>query len=175
MILGIIGYAAARIWPSFEKLLFDIFAVLWGIAVANINISLWLFLPILFLALVPLFQILAARRKCTPTERTWRDYRKGTYFGIAWKWDYEFNGRIVNVTAYCPRCGLQLVYDQYRTGTHQPQTNFICDDCGKIATIEGSNIEAWDKVIRKIERDITTDEWERQIRSGEAERVGPIN
>jgi len=161
-ILAILGYVAIRIWPSFEKWLIDCCSFLVSILTANMAIPVWLFLPVIIFAAIPLFQILISLRKQSPLEPTWRDYRQGEYFDIIWKWDYRLNGEIINVVAFCPKCSLARTIDPHRIGAYASQTDFICDECGKIGDASGDNIEVWNKVIRKIDRDITTDEWKKK-------------
>ena len=163
VILGILGYLATLIWPPFQNWMISVFNFVLCIAVARITISFWLFSVIFLVALIPVIQSIIALRKARTThcipERTWRDFREGIYFGIKWKWEYNSNGTITHLVAYCPKCGLQLTYQDVRVSLYQVKTSLACDDCGGVATIDGDHIEAWKKVMRQIERDIDTEAW----------------
>ena len=167
-ILAAIIFTASRVWPAFSKWIIDLWCVIFSILAAKAFIPVWALIMLFVSATIPVFQIFMALRRNKPPELTWRDFRNNFYFGLCWNWSYGFNGSIIHLSAFCPKCSLALIIDPHRIGSNAIQTDFICDDCGKIGAVAGDNIDVWNKVMRKIERDITTDQWKNKYEDDDA-------
>lgn len=108
--------------------------------------------------------------------RTWRrkpsyvtQYTKGTFFGVAWRWNYK-RTRPVELSAYCPhddtRLRQTLELDPMPPNvlifTHH--ILLVCETCRREypfpqhATIEGVQ----ESVVRQIERKIEKNEWQQK-------------
>lgn len=123
----------------------------------------------------PLSQTLNGLSK--PDFRTYtKDVFEG-FNGTVWRWRYmSSDNSIWNVTAYCPRCDMQLVphYDYSGYEAAGTRTTLVCENCHwRAARIEGELDDIENRVTRLIHRKLRTGKWEstvKQLHQGKEER-----
>lgn len=97
-------------------------------------------------------------------------YRKDSFFGVIWRWDY-YGNMIGDPHPYCPRDETPLVA---RPDEHNWHLEFVCETCQERFEIPGGHVEkAQGMVQRQIERKHRTGEWQdivmspdRKLRTG---------
>jgi len=115
------------------------------------------------LALATLIRIVALawpNKPETSTVPKWKRYRKDSFFGVVWAWDYNANDQPSHIHVLCPECQCQIapVYeDRWPIGTYY---HFDCDACGhKVEPVKGVYEEIENRVIRFVQKKLRTGEW----------------
>ena len=95
-----------------------------------------------------------------PTVPKWKRYKKDSFFGVMWVWDYGTNDQPSNIHSLCPECQCQIApqyEDRWPNGTY---FHFDCDACSyKVEPVEGVYSEIENKVVRFIQKKLRTGEW----------------
>jgi len=134
----------------------------------KVNVSVWLLLVIIFLAIIPLLRVIRFFIKEDECEDHTEDYTQDSIFGVVWRWKMS-NENIYNLMAFCPRCDLELVSHEQRSDGFRPArfhpaqfTQFICENCSiRSDKIPGGYSYSLDRVEREIRRRHRTGEWKR--------------
>jgi len=121
-------------------------------------------LPGWFIALLSVLSLLTLWRfyqssqpKILDEPHPYTRYIKDEIFGATWRWMWD-NGKVTKISGFCPRCDLELVYDDSSTqdplARLEPKTEFTCDRCNHtvVASIRGKKQYALSVVRREIYR-----------------------
>lgn len=94
----------------------------------------------------------------------WREYKKDAFSKLLWRWDYFNNGKIYNLTTYCPHCDYELVPDVLsRREQGRVLLEFMCEDCNMVLTrFDEAKPDYESKITRLIEQKIRAGTWPRE-------------
>ena len=154
----------AALWPPFEVLLAWLWAKassLVGLATGTYELPGWLIIILAWLSLVTVVRFFRGMQ--TPTKPAYTSYVQDSFYGATWRWVWTL-GRVSSLSAYCPRCDAELVYDDSscrQVLERFPRTDFICEHCNHstIASIPGGdNAYSHSAVEREIRRKIRVGE-----------------
>lgn len=133
----------------------------WHASTGKILIPRWLFSILLVLtgaAIGAFFSNLAKRQR----ERSHTSYRKDTFEGLVWRWEYSLIGEISHTWCYCPTCDTLLVYRdtmKYEAEV-RPAIRLICERCDQEkAVLLGHRGDVVARIERLIDRNIRVGDW----------------
>ena len=141
-------------WKAFlwfiNLFLIKVYLPIWGI------ILLMLAIPFLFISFYLLFH----------NNKSFENYRSDTFFEVLWEWDYDF-GEIYKegIKARCPHCKTILKIDENRT--YNIVTITKCTHCGFHKKFTFGSHELRDRVIKEIDRKITTGEYKKIVQQAD--------
>jgi hypothetical protein len=102
----------------------------------NINMPLWFVFvcvfSFLFIRKLLLYIIIKKQPK-------YYNYKEDKFINWRWKWDYDINGRIVQLRAYCPKCNTRMQNIQYSLS----QT-FKCPKCNYTSLSNSQSLSSFD-------------------------------
>jgi len=130
----------------------------------RIGIPVWL---LSLLTIISIFSVLRLVRAFRRTKDHSSEYTEDKLFGVVWRWQYD-SGRIIKLWAFCPRCDMELVYNEKRLDdpiesylhpNFPESTHFECEKCNISSDqIPGRLSSALNRVEREIERRLRTRE-----------------
>jgi hypothetical protein len=101
----------------------------------------------------------------------WRSYRRDSFYGLVWRWDYH-GDRIDDPVPYCRQCDTQVIArEEYEYGSFGRRlvTYCICDHCsGTAEKFDESFRDMQNKVIRQVDRKLRNQEWRTSVASHSA-------
>ncbi|HTU68239.1 MAG TPA: hypothetical protein VMF52_20005 [Steroidobacteraceae bacterium] len=124
-LLGLVNFkaVATSAWAGIVKA--------WEWLGASASIPHWLLVLLslsgLICVLVPLVAFISSTRAETNSMFDRFSYVEDTFHGVRWRWGWGRNGSIDGISAFCPRCDLQIVamvHDGF-----SPTTKFSCREC----------------------------------------------
>jgi len=120
----------------------------------------WVWLIILFFALIGLLEVYHAVRPESGAE--YSEYTEDKMHGAIWRWRWVGNA-VSNLWCYCPNCDATLVYINQSILDYRiaPKADFLCENCNSIITtiISGDKDYALGVIEREIERRVRTGEY----------------
>lgn len=97
-------------------------------------------------------------------------YTEDFLYEAKWRWSWD-GQTISKLKGYCPRCDMELVYDDSSCRNRNPmyreyKTDFSCENCNKVvAKVNGGDLEyALSAVKRELTRRIRTNEYIKEAR-----------
>ena len=113
------------------------------------------YLGLLFLLAIGFVVWTVGRALVARAQPPWLEYRKDTFLGLEWHWDY-IGARLDpgSLHSYCPRCELRLQFYNASVFAAVPHVGVRCADCGYTKDFEGDIDELRDRLARLIERNI---------------------
>lgn len=164
---GIALAGLAELWPSFKSAVvstWDYLVAFMKLAGQSYQIPGWLIGMTSFLALITVVRLAVGMKKEQSTAQPHASYVKDNLFGATWRWSWVA-GEISSLWCFCPRCDMELVYDDSAARDIlrllEPKTDFICERCNHqvVASISGGTKSY---ALSAVRREIT-----RKIRVGE--------
>jgi len=138
--------------------------IVWVLAIVSAYYFIpgWLILITGILALYGVVTIYFALRPQNTLDAGFKKYTEDIIYEAKWRWVWN-NNSIANLLCYCPRCDVQLVYDDSscRSIYEENRTDYICERCNRqvvSSIIGGNNQYAVGAVKREIERRVRTRE-----------------
>lgn len=98
----------------------------------KVLVSRWL---IMVLILVPVCLLVHRVRRLLSGRATVYQYTKDEFFGVTWRWRYEFNMNRFSPKdfgCFCPTCDSDRVVRKYRRSLEETTTEFVCQTCNKV-------------------------------------------
>lgn len=161
--------SVGRLWGE----LIDLFASIWRYLNSTQQVQIWVILIMICLSGMSVgtsFCRAAAflRKRYAP----WRSYTSDLIEDLDWRWTYDGQGQIRDLSAFCPVCNYQL-RPKESTELGFFATRFRCDYCGDdsdIVAFKGeAKMDVLDRITRMIHRSIRTGDYRSVIvpRSGQ--------
>jgi hypothetical protein len=156
---GIAMAALSELWPpakGFMLAIWEYFLAFVGLLTISYSVQGWLLAILSIVALITVFRfIVGFLAKQSPS---YVGYIEDQLFGAKWRWSWVA-GEIANLWCFCPRCDLELVYDDsHDIYSHVgSRTDFKCEHCNHatVATITGGDKRyALSAVRREIHRKV---------------------
>ena len=164
---GIALAGLAELWPPFKSAVvstWDYLVAFMKLAGQSYQIPGWLIGMTSLLALITIVRFVVEIKKGQSTVQPHASYVKDSLFGATWRWSWVA-GEISSLWCFCPRCDMELVYDDSAARDIlrllEPKTDFICERCNHqvVASISGGTKSY---ALSAVRREIT-----RKIRVGE--------
>jgi len=104
-------------------------------------------------------------KRCIPKRDrgpTIQDYTSDFFFGVNWRWTYQWGNNPACIAPFCPICSTRLVFVR---NILDHNTTLRCETCNHdVVTLDGEPHFVVDGTIaRQIERRINTGEWKRIV------------
>jgi hypothetical protein len=136
----------------------------WGWLNSSHLVNGWLIVLLSFAALVMLAMVGSEFWSflSKPAQRHWKEFTSFQFFGIRWRWGYDYGNAIFGLSPFCPdkncdnRLTLKIKDDPY-SGGHV--VGFRCGRCGSNHSMEGSSEEIEYSVKVEIDRLVRTGQW----------------
>ena len=155
-----------RSWiPVLWKWLGNLFAGAWRFLWSSHPINGCLLVLFVACSLVVFLQLLRAflsRKPSAPPGSNEYEYRKDSFFGVTWRWEYGQHG-VFNVVPFCPMCDMQIRPSLDYVGSFEHRTGYNCDNCGHQTSVDGQHEYIEDQVTRQIHRKLRSGEWKRVV------------
>jgi hypothetical protein len=170
---GIALAGLAELWPPFKSAAistWDYLVALMRLAGQSYQIPGWLFGIASLLALITVARFVVGMKKGQSPAPLHVSYVKDHLFGATWRWSWV-TGQITSLWCFCPRCDMELVYDDSAARDIlrllEPKTDFICERCNHqvVSSISGGTKSY---ALSAVRREIT-----RKIRVGELSHEEP--
>ena len=133
-------------------------------AFASTSISHWiLFILILFALFAILFLAVKAWLKIFPLASSSKHYKTDLFFGVRWRWKFDWNGEICDIQTFCPYCDYEVYAHNSSIYDSIDRIVFFCEDCGcNLGEFPGSLYSLEDKAKRLIDKKIRHGTWSKQ-------------
>jgi len=93
-------------------------------------------------------------------EPDWRDYRKDSFFGLTWRWNYGLTGTIFGLYCTCSTCDYEVHPSHEYSTRGTPTVGFKCDACGShFGPFDETSNSLLNKVERFIQQRLRTGQW----------------
>lgn len=139
------------------------FGILWAFILASSSVPNWMLGIGVLLAFATVTRIVVLAWSSVdegPALPGWRSYKRDSFFGVVWAWDYGSNGQLVDIHSLCPQCQCQIVPRYEDRWPIDSCYHFECDACGyKGEEVKGCYEEIVNKIIRFSQRKIRTGDW----------------
>lgn len=165
---------ASAILAIIQYLGFPVLSWAWNIIkavfhffVSSITLPIWLIMvlvigvwPVLLFVIIKFHNLLDAeplpQNFNNNTRNRVESYTQDSFFNAIWRWTWGKNG-IDNLLPYCPRCDMNLMYNEGITGR---STSLECDNCGYHTSHHSGDFRHMiNRVENHIARKLRSNEW----------------
>ena len=99
--------------------------------------------------------------KSVPATLDWKkDYKQDIFWGILWRWKYDYKGQLEDIYSFCPDCDYQVYAKNISGFRAVDHIAFECENCGcQLANFQESYYVLENKLIRFIQQKIRNNNW----------------